>query len=83
MAFIRKIINIVSPMDGKRYDSLFKYEKSLDKAGCHIMTDTDFKRMKEKVEDEARSKPKKKEDHNHVHIDLNNDRIIKSKRDDI
>ena len=81
MVFIRKSIDIISPSDGKRYTDVTKYEKSLDKKGQYVMSDGEYKRMREKIRDEAASKPKSKEDFNHVHIDFANDRVIKSKRD--
>ena len=81
MVLIRKGIDIISPSDGKRYTDITVYEKSLDKKGQYIMTQTEFHHLREKLRDESMSAPKKKEDFNHVHIDLANDRVIKSKRD--
>ena len=80
MVLIRKGIDIISPSDGKRYTDITVYEKSLDKKGQYIMTQTEFHHLREKLRDESSSSPKKKEDFNHVHIDLANDRIIKSKQ---
>ena len=75
MVYIRKSINIISPSDGKHYDSLAKYEKSLDQKGQHIMSEGDYKRLREKLIDESNSvkKEKKRSAYSHVHIDLNND----------
>jgi hypothetical protein len=81
MAFIRKNIDIISPSDGKRYTDVRKYEKSLDQKGQYVMSEREFKNMREKLRDEASSQPKKREEYNHVHIDLANDKIIKSKKD--
>lgn len=81
MVTIRKSINLVSPADGKRYTSITKYEQSLDREGLQIMSERQFKDMREKIYDEERSVQKPKENFNHVHIDLANDRIIKSHKD--
>lgn len=81
MAFIRKSIDIISPADGKRYTDVVKYEKALDRQGQQVMSESEFKRLNEKLKDEARSQPKKKEEYNHVHIDFANNKVIKSKID--
>jgi hypothetical protein len=81
MVLIRKSIDIVSPSDGQHYTDIVKYEKSLDQKGQYIMSDREFKDMRDKLRDESASRPKKVDETNHVHIDLANDRIIKSKRD--
>ncbi len=81
MAFIRKSIDIISPSDGMRYTDVAKYERALDQKGQQVMSEREFKRLNEKLKDEARSQPKKKEDYNHVHIDFANDRVTKSKID--
>lgn len=81
MVFIRKSIDIVSPSDGIRYTDVRKYEKSLDQKGQQVMSDREYKHLREKLSDEAASKPKKRKDYNHVHIDLANDRVTKSKID--
>lgn len=81
MVFIRKSIDIVSPSDGKHYTDVRKYEKSLDQKGQQVMTDREYRHLREKLRDESASKPRPKEEFNHVHIDLANDRVIKSKRD--
>jgi hypothetical protein len=78
MAHIRKGIDIVSHSDGKRYDSLSKYEKSLDQRGQHIMSDKDFRQLREKLRDEESSMKKERAPStafSHVHIDLNNDKV--------
>lgn len=82
MVFIRKPIDVISHGDGKHYTSITQYEKALDKAGQHIMSDREFKNMREKARD-SDTTPKKTSDHNHVHIDCNNGRVITSRRDDI
>jgi hypothetical protein len=81
MAFIRKNIDIISPSDGLRYTDVRKYEKSLDQKGQYVISDKEYRVLREKLQDEGRSQQKKKEEFNHVHIDLANDRIIKSRRD--
>jgi hypothetical protein len=84
MVFIIKdSINVLSHADGKRYTSRREYERSLDKKSMQIMPDQQYKLMKEKIMDEIHSKPKKKEIYNHVHIDMANDRIEKSYKEDI
>lgn len=80
MVNIRKSIDIISPADRQHYTSITQYEKALDKAGQHIMSEREFKDMREKCRD-VDSTPKKVNDHNHVHIDFNNGRVITSKRD--
>ncbi len=81
MVLIRKPIDLISPADGKRYTSITKYEQALDRAGLQIMSERQFKDMREKIYDEERTPQKPNEHFNHVHIDLANDRIIKSKKD--
>ena len=81
MAFIRKSIDIISPSDGVHYTDVVKYEKSLDRKGQYVMSDREFKQMREKLRDDSASRQKNKEEFNHVHIDLANDKIIKSKKD--
>lgn len=80
MANLRKSIDIVSPSDGIHYTDVVKYEKALDQKGQHVMSDGEYRRLKEKLNDESRSQGRKSEDFNHVHIDMANDRITKSKR---
>jgi len=81
MAFIRRSIDIISPSDGRHYTSITQYEKSLDIKGQHILSDREYRDMKDRTLDQAHSAPQKKEDFNHVHIDFNNGRIEKSKKD--
>lgn len=84
MVHIRRSINIISPLDGKHYDSLSKYEKSLDRAGCHIMEDKNYRNTRERLLDEASSrKENRKPIANHVHIDLNRDTITESYSKDV
>lgn len=78
MAFVRKGIDIISPSDGKHYTSITQYEKALDRAGQHIMSDREYKEVREKAGD---FKVEKQENYNHVHIDFNNGRVEKSRRD--
>lgn len=84
MVHIRKSIDIISPLDGKRYDSISKYEKSIERAGCNIMEDKVYRQTRERLIDEANSAkraPEKPE--NHVHINFNNDTVTTSYRKDI
>ncbi len=81
MIIIRKPIDIISHGDGKRYTSITKYEKALDQKGQYIMSDNEFKKMREQLRDESSSAPKPKENFNHIHIDFNNDTVTKSTRD--
>lgn len=78
MAFVRKSIDIISPADGKHYTSITQYEKALDKAGQHIMSDREYKETRERAGD---YKVEKQDNHNHVHIDFNNGRVEKSRRE--
>lgn len=78
----RKSIDIISPADGRRYESVTEYEKSVDKAGKYILTDREYKEMREKCYDERSTTQKTNPDsHNHVHIDFANGRVIKSRKD--
>ena len=81
MVFISKSIDVISPVDGKRYTSLRDYERSLESKGQYIMEDKTYRQLKEKLNDEIHSAPQKKEELNHVHIDIANGRIVTSKRD--
>lgn len=80
--FTRKSIDIISPHNGKHYTEVTKYERDVDRAGKHILTEREFKDMREKCRDEMSSKPiPPKEQINHVHIDFANGRVIKTRKD--
>lgn len=83
MVHIIRPIDIISHSDSKHYTSMKKYEKSLHDKGQHIMSDREYKQIREKLLDTQGHREKPKPAHNHVHIDFNNGRIETSVKNDI
>lgn len=78
---IRKSIDIISHQNGKKYTSVRQYERDLHNAGCDVMSEKNFKQMRERLYDERNSSTPKDIGHNHVHIDLRNGKVETSYRD--
>lgn len=77
----RKSIDIVSPHNGRHYTEITKYERDVDRAGKHILTEREYKEMREECRDRMSSQPTpSKEQTNHVHIDFANGRVIKTRK---
>lgn len=83
MVYIIRPIDIISHSDNKHYTSMKKYEKSLDDKGQHIMSDREYKQLREKVLDTEGKREKPKPMHNHIHIDVNNGRFETSINKDV
>lgn len=81
MVYVIKSIDVVSPLDGKRYTSSREYEKSLHSKGMDVMSNKRYGDMRTQLYDERHSAPPKDKDHNHVHIDLRNGKVETSKQD--
>lgn len=78
----RKSIDIISPHNGQHYTDVTKYERDVDRSGKHILSEREYKEMREECRDNMSSKQiPPKEQVNHVHIDFDNGRVIKSRKD--
>jgi len=78
---IRKPIDIISHSTGTHHTSIRTHERELHNLGQDIMTETHYKRLRERILDEQHSKPRDRPIHNHVDIDFRTGKTTTSYKD--